>query len=243
MATIPRIIHQVWFKVGNGPATPPKEYDEMRASWRRNHPDWTFMEWDHQRSRQLIQEHYPQYLGLFDGYKREIFRIDAIRYFILHHYGGFYVDTDVTSLKPIDELCRHKAVLALNKYTKSTVPINNNHFMACVPASELMQRCIERLPTASLVQTNKDSYLSTMLTAGPFFLTSVVSYYKRSRDIYILPYEKEAALLTHHEKHSWKLARSITGDVFRIGLVTGGAIATGVLLKTLVEQKTMRHPK
>jgi mannosyltransferase OCH1-like enzyme len=48
-----------------------------------------------------LQEHqaltllrYPWFLETFDGYPYPIQRADAIRYFVLHHFGGIYIDLD-----------------------------------------------------------------------------------------------------------------------------------------------------
>jgi mannosyltransferase OCH1-like enzyme len=37
---------------------------------------------------------YPWFLETFDGYPYPIQRADAIRYFVLHHFGGIYIDLD-----------------------------------------------------------------------------------------------------------------------------------------------------
>lgn len=244
---IPRIIHQVWFQIGDGPAAPPAEYTAMRESWRALHPGWQFMDWDLAKSRALLRKHYPRFLPLFDRYKRDIFRIDSIRYFVLHHYGGFYVDTDVTCLRSIEELCSvstrraagspvPEVVLALNRYTKDSMPLYNNHFMGSVAGATFFRECIDRLPlTATLVQTEKHSYTSTMLTAGPLFLTTIASFQRKHGRIHTLSYQEEVTLFTHHEKHSWQLTRSIIGDVARMtGFVTALTLGGIVLKKALV---------
>lgn len=37
---------------------------------------------------------YPWFLETFDSYPYPIQRADAIRYFVLHHFGGIYIDLD-----------------------------------------------------------------------------------------------------------------------------------------------------
>ena len=236
---IPRILHQVWMKVGNGPDTPPKEYDEMRESWRTSHPEWTFMDWDLPKCRALIIDHYPAYIQMFDDYKRDIYRIDACRYFILHRYGGFYADTDTAAVREIDGLCKYKNVVCLNPYTKKF--INNNHFFASTARSEFMKECIVRLPAAALLQTTGNSWTSTMLVAGPGFLTGVVMSYKKRNDIFTIPYEDEKKYFIHHEKHSWKLGRSIMGDVVRGVLLAGGVAVSVFVVKTVINQSPKRQ--
>lgn len=237
---IPRIIHQVWFKIGQGPATPPREYDDMRTSWTQAHPDWVFMQWDLEKSRTFLSEYYPEYVVLFDSYKRAIHKIDAIRYFILHHYGGFYVDTDVTCYQSIEPLRRHKVVLATNRYIKQGLIIHNNHFMGSIPKSVFFRDCIERLPSAALLQSNTDSFVSVMSVAGPFFLSTVASFHRKKGEIYVVTHAEEEVFLHHHEEHSWKVTRSIISDVGRASLAVGGITAGVLLAKYILDTRTRR---
>lgn len=50
--------------------------------------------WTNEKSREFIAEEYPWFLDTFDGYKYPIQRADSIRYFVLAHYGGIYLDLD-----------------------------------------------------------------------------------------------------------------------------------------------------
>ncbi len=45
-------------------------------------------------SRELIATEYPWFLNTFDNYSEPIQRADAIRYFVLAHFGGVYLDLD-----------------------------------------------------------------------------------------------------------------------------------------------------
>ena len=50
--------------------------------------------WTDEDSRELIATEYPWFLNTFDNYSYPIQRADAIRYFVLAHYGGIYIDLD-----------------------------------------------------------------------------------------------------------------------------------------------------
>lgn len=100
-ADIPRTIHQIYF---GGESAAPPSYRKWAETWRANHPEWDHQFWDAQRCRALVAEHYAWFLPVYDAYKHRIQRCDAIRYFILHRFGGMYVDMDVESLRPIDDL-------------------------------------------------------------------------------------------------------------------------------------------
>jgi mannosyltransferase OCH1-like enzyme len=48
-------------------------------------------------ARSFIATHYPWFLATFEGYTYPIQRADSIRYFVLYHYGGIYIDLDDVS--------------------------------------------------------------------------------------------------------------------------------------------------
>lgn len=50
--------------------------------------------WTDAKSRELIATEYPWFLNTFDNYSQPIQRADAIRYFVLAHFGGVYIDLD-----------------------------------------------------------------------------------------------------------------------------------------------------
>mmetsp|Transcript_11535 Transcript_11535/g.14534 ORF Transcript_11535/g.14534 Transcript_11535/m.14534 type:complete len:415 (+) Transcript_11535:140-1384(+) len=88
---VPKIIHQQWKN-----ETVPKKFMKWRRKWLNMYPkpEYTHMLWTDKNGRQLIKEHYPWFLETYDGYKHNINRADAARYFILHYYGGIYADLD-----------------------------------------------------------------------------------------------------------------------------------------------------
>ena len=54
----------------------------------------TIQLWTDDKSRELIATEYPWFLDTFDNYSQPIQRADAIRYFVLAHFGGIYIDLD-----------------------------------------------------------------------------------------------------------------------------------------------------
>merc|ERR1712051_954255 len=56
------------------------------------------MLWTDENGRELIESDYPWFLEIYDGYQFGIQRADAVRYFILHKYGGLYADLDYEPL-------------------------------------------------------------------------------------------------------------------------------------------------
>jgi mannosyltransferase OCH1-like enzyme len=92
---IPKIIHQQWKT-----ETVPKKFMKWRQKWFDLYPqpEYQHMLWTDVNGRELIEAHYPWFLETYDGYEHNINRADAVRYFILHRYGGIYADLDYEPL-------------------------------------------------------------------------------------------------------------------------------------------------
>jgi hypothetical protein len=53
--------------------------------------------WTEKASREFIEKEYPWFLQTYDVYRYPVQRVDAVRYFLLLHYGGIYLDLDNVS--------------------------------------------------------------------------------------------------------------------------------------------------
>lgn len=98
---IPKIIHYCWF--GNKPL--PKLGAECIESWRKYLPDYEIIEWN--------ESNFPidsiSYTKEAAKSEKWAFVSDYARFYILYHYGGIYMDTDVEVLKSLDPLLVHQA--------------------------------------------------------------------------------------------------------------------------------------
>jgi mannosyltransferase OCH1-like enzyme len=92
---IPKIIHQVfhnWQQPGND--TLPEDWAKVRQTCIDLNPDFENRLWTEAASREFIAREYPWFLRTYNGYRLPVQRVDAVRYFILLHYGGVYLDLD-----------------------------------------------------------------------------------------------------------------------------------------------------
>ncbi|KAJ5147802.1 hypothetical protein N7526_001154 [Penicillium atrosanguineum] len=108
---IPKIIHQTYKN-----ETIPEVWVEAQQSCIDLHPDYEYILWTNEKSRDFIAAEYPWFLETFDGYKYPIQRADSIRYFILAHFGGTYIDLDDGCNRRLDPL------LAYPAWVRRTVP-------------------------------------------------------------------------------------------------------------------------
>ena len=77
---IPRIIHQTW----KNDLVSYTAAQRIRT-WIKQNPSWEYRLWTNEDNMRFMSEHYPQHLAMFQGYKQEIKRADAVRYFLLDH--------------------------------------------------------------------------------------------------------------------------------------------------------------
>lgn len=93
---IPKIIHYCWLSKEEYPSKIRRCID----SWKRTLPDYEFQLWDQQRfdieSCVWVKEAV--------ACKKYAFAADYIRLYVLYHFGGIYLDSDVEVLKGFDDL-------------------------------------------------------------------------------------------------------------------------------------------
>lgn len=145
-----------------------------------------YMLWTDTGSREFIAEHYSWFLEIFDGYKYNIQRADAIRYFVLHHYGGIYMDLDIGCLRPMDPLLVYPVILA------KTIPVGvSNDLMFSAKQHPFMEQTIHNLATFD--HSWVLNYPTVMFSTGPMFVSAQYGIYTSahpntaSTDIRILP--------------------------------------------------------
>lgn len=172
------------------------------------------MLWTDASSREFIAEHYPWFLDTFDNYEFPIQRADVIRYFVLYHYGGIYLDLDVGCLRPLDPLLVYPVILP------KTIPVGvSNDLMFAEKTHPFLAQTIHNLVTFD--HSWMLNYPTVMFSTGPMFLSFQYSLYTSSHpitpdapgDVRILPkslYGKNAkpeeaphSFFAHYYGSSW----------------------------------------
>lgn len=100
---IPKTIHFCWF----GRNEKPTLVKKCIESWKAKCPDYRIIEWN-EDNFDITQNTYAR-----EAYtaKKWAFVTDYARLWIIHKYGGIYLDTDVELLKPLDDLLGNSAFL------------------------------------------------------------------------------------------------------------------------------------
>lgn len=164
---IPKIIHQTY------------KDENIPEKWRAGqqacidlHPDYEYILWTDASAREFIAREYAWFLYTWDLYPYPIQRADAIRYFVLAHYGGIYIDLDDGCTRKLDPL------LAAPAFVRETVPTGVlNDVMGSIPAHPFFLKLIKGL------QKYKRNwlvpYITIMFSTGPLFVSVMLVQYKR----------------------------------------------------------------
>jgi mannosyltransferase OCH1-like enzyme len=186
MIGIPKIIHQIMFdfKTKYPPdeityVTPgvPERWKKSPVEWKRLHPSWNLVLWNDVLARNLIRDSYPWFLEKYDGYKYPIQRVDAIRYFILHAYGGVYSDLDLYPTRSIDSYFMHQNIEVYIAF-RPFIGIGNSFIgskKSAVFWNDVFDELLNYKP-GFFIRLFKHYYV--LSTTGPDMLYRVVNNYK-----------------------------------------------------------------
>ncbi|KAK4622204.1 Mannosyl phosphorylinositol ceramide synthase CSH1 [Fulvia fulva] len=205
---IPKIIHQTYINTSI-----PEVWQDAQASCKTLHQKsdgWEYKLWTDKMSVDFIEEEYPEFLETFKGYQYPIQRADAIRYFVLDHFGGIYIDLDDGCNRPLEPLLSYPA------FVRKTVPTGvSNDAMGAVPGHPFFKRVIQELERYD--RSWILPYITVMASTGPLFLSVIWRHYSdeglnvgdgadggRIRIIFPEEYNSHPwSFFTHHLGNSW----------------------------------------
>ncbi|KAK4055239.1 hypothetical protein OIV83_000520 [Microbotryomycetes sp. JL201] len=204
---IPKIIHQTW-KTNDV----PDRWKSVRQTCIDLHPDYEYMLWSDESSSEFIAKEYPWFLATFDSYTYPIQRADAIRYFVLHHYGGVYMDLDIGCRRNMDPLLYFQVILP------ATIPVGvSNDLMFSEKEHPFMDLVIHNLVTFD--HQYGTNYPTVMFSTGPMFLSAQYGLWPKEdvegeeRQVRILPrrwygknapeVEMQGSFFDHYYGSSW----------------------------------------
>jgi mannosyltransferase OCH1-like enzyme len=218
---IPRKIHQIWFqdntdviinttdsilnyqRIFKSKIPFPLKYNALALI--SKNPNYSYYIWNKTKIYYFIKLFYPKYLDLYLNLKYMIQKIDFAKYLILYHYGGFYIDLDVLSLKKLDTFFEKfkepgiyvSKIMQLNSLENFIIKkfynyCTNNFFInnGIIISDEKNKFYIDLiLEIQKEININNDYLFNTYIfnTTGPSILTNTIYKYKtKYPNIYIL---------------------------------------------------------
>ena len=159
---IPKIIHIMWI----GTNEPPTE---CINSWWEMHPDWEHMYWDDEKVANFAFKNQQS----IDLCKYMSGKVNIMRYEILRHFGGIFIDADSLCLKPLDDgnfLHQNAFSCYINENLHRRVANGYMGFSKNYPLlTELIDR-ISLIPDSDYDSKKNNSWQIT----GPEFLRKVI---------------------------------------------------------------------
>jgi hypothetical protein len=154
---IPRIIHQTWVN-----ASVPEITVKWIKKWLEINPGYQYWLWTDRGIDNFISTKYSEYQTVFKKYRRQIEIADAIRYFILYHYGGIYADLDMEPLQSFDPLVfsypcllsvepDEHALLLRPHFANHMRILTSNAIMMCRPKHAFFKHIISGLPARTFL--------------------------------------------------------------------------------------------
>tara|TARA_R110002012_G_scaffold34271_1_gene99175 strand:- start:5051 stop:5713 length:663 start_codon:yes stop_codon:yes gene_type:complete len=125
---IPKKIHQIYYDLSGKSIEEIPMFANSSKDCQK-FPDYEYKLWTREECEQLLHEHYPEWVELYDNFRFEIQKIDFIRMCILHKHGGFYIDLDMFILKKFDELLNNDYVFHNVRNVKPRWSYIENDFM------------------------------------------------------------------------------------------------------------------
>lgn len=137
---------------------------------RDNNPNYTIYTWTAKTGHDFIQQNYEWFIPTYNGYTFAIQRVDALKYFLLWHYGGVYIDLDISCRRPLDPL------LEFSAWFPRTSPLGvSNDLMASSRGHPIFNKMIHSLQVYNYHYYF--TYPTVMWSTGPMFVNTVLKDY------------------------------------------------------------------
>ena len=161
---IPRLLHRTWKD-----ADIPTEWQRGFNSCQQANLDFQVCLWTDEELLQFISSEYPAFLPTYLQFPYPIQRVDAARYFLIYHYGGVYMDLDITCKVPFKEILANRSITVGVMLAEAEPSGVVGDFLAAKPRHPFMRHVTSGLSAPSnwfLIP-----YMEIMLSTGPWFLS------------------------------------------------------------------------
>lgn len=212
--TIPKIIHQLWI----GPKPRPSKF---MATWKDKHPDYEYIMWNEEElsKSDLRLECVPKINEIeeING------KADIIRWEILYHYGGLFIDADSICIEPFDYLIKqHKPFCGYENETArpglvatGTMAFPKNHPLPRGAIDYIKLNEVSRAKTGKMAWRTVGPELLTKLLQTNLFSDVVIypSYYFLPKHLTGLQYMGHSIVYAYQEWGSTKQNYEIMNNI------------------------------
>jgi mannosyltransferase OCH1-like enzyme len=220
--TIPKIIIQTWKT-----KIIPNKYKNDINSIKKFNSDFQFLFFSDEDIDFFINKNYPQYYDTYNKLPIKIQKIDFFRYIAIYHYGGFYLDLDMTGFYPLKDILKYDCVFPIeqkisktkcnmkrfkNFCDKNVNIILGQYAFGAKPNNKFIKTLIDEIDKnidLYIDKYNKDGQTLEYVYAstGPDFVTNVYINYKDKNNIHTLDYNLShyfGKYAKHNHYGTWK---------------------------------------
>ncbi|GAB7345785.1 hypothetical protein MBLNU457_4051t1 [Dothideomycetes sp. NU457] len=211
-----KIIHQIDLSSSD---TVTGKHHSSNSTCRQVHPAWEYKLWTDSNATAFMRENFSILAPHYEAYRQPIQKANILRYAVLYHYGGVYLDLDVDCLAPLDNL------LYLPLLTPGAYPAGvNNAFILARPQHPFLGALLQAAPSLDLRWPLP--YVENMLSTGCMFFSNrwmahvralqakkdemspndqvfIISDETGNMDPHMLRGKVTTPLFTHHGASSW----------------------------------------
>ena len=164
---IPKIIHQTW-KTKDLPHNFKKWHEHIK----KLHPGWEVKLWTDEDNLNLVKEHFPHLLDIYQALEYNIMRADIIRYMYMIKFGGYYLDLDYEVFIPFDtQTSEPNLMLPVSGEDSGNIIIGNSIF-ASIPQHLFWKDVLDDFLTNPPIKKFSNKFDILKLT-GPDFISKI----------------------------------------------------------------------
>ena len=207
---IPKIIHQSWISEIHPDI--PEVFREYMDSIPEKFPDWKYILWDNESSREIVNEVAPHLMDLYDS-SSDIMKSDISRFSFLYKHGGLYLDLDIRINENIEDEFKEDVCYLVefdfcNFFKdKGWDTLLSNCMMACDQHNEFMRLLATSINKkhfngsalfGNRIPDNPD--FDVLMKTGPGYITRMYHIFNKKHKItplYILGRPNEDKASTH----------------------------------------------
>ena len=194
-SSIPKIIIQTWKT-----KIIPEKYKNDVQTCKTFNPDYEYKFFSDEDIDDFLKEFYPEWFKTYNKLPVKIQKIDFFRYIAIYHFGGFYLDLDMTVFKSFDNLLKYECVFPIDQnidcstynesrfkevcdQDKSLKIILGQYAFAARKENKFIKMLIDNIHNNidSVIAKYNDSLKYVYITTGPDYVTDV--YIKYMKDI------------------------------------------------------------
>jgi len=193
--SIPKIIIQTWKT-----KMIPEKYKNDVQSCKTFNPNYEYKFFSDEDIDDFLSKEYPEWFKTYNKFPVKIQKIDFFRYVAIYHFGGFYLDLDMTVFKSFDDLLNNECVFPIDQnincstynedrfkeiceQDKSLKIILGQYAFAARKENKFIKMLIDNIHNNidDVVSKYNDSLKYVYITTGPDYVTDV--YIKYMKDI------------------------------------------------------------